>query len=223
MVLTLKADRKRPYHSPRRQESAERTRQAILQAARRLFSAGGYSATTLPAIAREAEVSPPTVTAVFRTKAGLLEALINDVLGPDSATAPVEERPIHRSILSLPDASSQVRALAASARRVHERGADVYHIVRGAAAADRDFAAVMDRRQGQLWEDMHLVARAMERAGALAPRVTPRRAADLFWAHCGPEVYRLFVIDRGWTPDEYERWLVETLMHAVLGRNQEPG
>jgi AcrR family transcriptional regulator len=212
---------KRQYHSPRRQEGAERTRQAILASARRLFAAQGYTATSLPAIAREARVSTPTVTAVFRTKAALLEALINEVLGPDSATASVEERPAQRYILGLPDAASQIRALAAGARGVHERGADVYHIVRGAAAADEDFAAVMHRRQSQLWADMRSVADEMARRGELAPHVTTDRAADIFWALCGPETYRLFVIDRGWLSGEYERWLVETLMYTVLGRSDD--
>jgi AcrR family transcriptional regulator len=213
---------KRHYHSPRRQEAAERTRQAILAAARHLFAVYGYMATTLPAIAREARVSAPTVTAVFGTKSALLEALINEVLGPDSATAPAEERPVGRYILGLPDAASQIRALAAGAKRVHGRGADVYHIVRGAAAADEAFAAVMHRRQGQLWADMRSVAADMARRGELAPNVTTERAADIFWALCGPETYRLFVVDRGWPPDEYEHWLVGTLTHAVLYQSDEP-
>lgn len=213
---------KRQYRSPRRQEAAERTRQAILAAARHLFTVHGYTATTLPAIAREAEVSAPTITAVFHTKASILEALINEVLGPDSATAPSELRPIRRHVLSQPDATSQIRSLATSARRVHERGADVYHIVRGAAAADRDFAAVMQRRQSQLWADMRSVAEDMNRRGELAPNITVDRAADIFWALCGPETYRLFVIDRGWPVDVYERWLIETLMYAVLHQQAEP-
>jgi AcrR family transcriptional regulator len=192
----------RRYHSPRRQEAAERTRQAILAAARHLFAARGYTTTTLPAIAREARVSAPTVTAVFGTKPALLEVLINEVLGPDSATAPAEERPVHRYILGLPDAATQIRALAAGAKRVHGRDGDVYHIVRGAAAADEDFAAVMHRRQSQLWADMRSVAADMARRGELLPTVTAERAADIFWALCGPETYRLFVIDRGWPPDE---------------------
>jgi len=212
---------KRSYHSPRRQEAAERTRQAILTAARHLFAVYGYMATTLPAIAREARVSAATVTAVFGTKSALLEALINEVLGPDSATASAEERPVGRYILGLPDAASQIRALAAGAKRVHGRGADVYHIVRGAAAADEAFAAVMHRRQGQLWADMRSVAADMAQRGELAPDVTVERAADIFWALCGPETYRLFVVDRGWPPDEYEHWLVGALTHAVLHRRGE--
>jgi AcrR family transcriptional regulator len=222
VAIVKEPERKRQYHSPRRQEAAERTRQAILASARHLFAVHGYTATTLPAIARDAGVSAPTVTAVFGTKSALLEALINEVLGPDSATALAEERPVGRYILGLPDAASQVRALAAGAVRVHGRGADVYHIVRGAAAADEDFAAVMHRRQSQLWADMRSVAAAMARRGELAPSVTAERAADILWALCGPETYRLFVIDRGWSPEEYERWLVEMLTHAVLHVRDAP-
>jgi len=31
-----------------------------------------------------------------------------------------------------------------------------------------------------------------------------------------PEIYRLLVIDRGWKPDRYQRWLVEALSHQLL-------
>ncbi|MBV9282547.1 MAG: helix-turn-helix transcriptional regulator, partial [Chloroflexi bacterium] len=110
---------KRPYHSPRRQEQARRTRRQILEAARRLFAARGYAATTLPAIAREAGVSAPTVTAVFGTKSALLEALIQLVVRGDTDEAPVVERSWWRAMLEEPDPERQLRRQAAITRQIH--------------------------------------------------------------------------------------------------------
>ena len=65
---------KREYDSSRRRRQAAQTRADILQAARRLFSARGYAATTIEAIAGEAEVAEATVYAGFGSKRGILLA-----------------------------------------------------------------------------------------------------------------------------------------------------
>ena len=65
---------KREYDSSRRQRQAAQTRADILQAARRLFSERGYAATTIEAIAAEAQVAEATVYAGFGSKRGILLA-----------------------------------------------------------------------------------------------------------------------------------------------------
>jgi hypothetical protein len=35
-------------------------------------------------------------------------------------------------------------------------------------------------------------------------------------------VYRELTGERGWTPDEYERWLAATLRQQLLGRDESP-
>src|SRR5688500_19945238 len=61
----------RAYHSELRAEQAEETRSRILDAARRVMSAG-LASLAVPAVAREAGVSVPTVYRHFGTKADLL-------------------------------------------------------------------------------------------------------------------------------------------------------
>ena len=60
----------------RRQEYAQATRQAIVEAARRLFAERGFFATKVDDIAAEARVAPATVYAVTGGKQGLLAELI---------------------------------------------------------------------------------------------------------------------------------------------------
>ena len=66
---------RRRYESPRRREQAAATRQAILEAAERLFAEQGYVGTSVAEIAQEARVALKTVYAVFGTKAEVLRAL----------------------------------------------------------------------------------------------------------------------------------------------------
>lgn len=66
--------RRRPYQSQLRTEQAEDTRARILDAAIRVM-ADGVASVSVPAVAREAGVSVPTVYRHFGTKGELLAAL----------------------------------------------------------------------------------------------------------------------------------------------------
>lgn len=64
----------RVYNKVARAEAEERTRDALLAAAGRAFFTGGWDATSLDAIAKDAGVSKPTLLRHFGSKDGLLEA-----------------------------------------------------------------------------------------------------------------------------------------------------
>ena len=50
---------------------------------------------------------------------------------------------------------------------------------------------------------------------ALKPGLRERDAADLIHALMSPEVYRLLVGDRDWTPERYQQWLATTLAQQL--------
>jgi hypothetical protein len=54
--------------------------------------------------------------------------------------------------------------------------------------------------------------------GGLRAGLDPDRARDIVWTLIAPEVYELLVGDRGWSNDEYERWLAQALADAITGR-----
>lgn len=211
------SETKRRYHSPQRQEQAQLTRRKILETARHLFAERGYAATTLSAIAREAGVAMPTVTAVFGTKPRLVEALINLVVRGDVGSAPMVQRSWWQEMLEEPDPRRQLRLQASISRRIQERSADLHQIMRGAATADPEIAAMLRQRHGGRLEDLRMVADSLVAKGALAPHVTADEAADMLWALCSPEMYQLLVTERGWTPDRYEKWLGTSLIQSLLG------
>lgn len=73
-VKSLKDRSRRSYESPLREEQADATRERILEALVRAM-AGGLATLSVPAVAREAGVSIPTIYRHFGSKAGLLDAL----------------------------------------------------------------------------------------------------------------------------------------------------
>ena len=68
------ANSRREYRSELRTEQAQETRTRILDATLRVM-AGGVATVSIPAVAREAGVSVPTVYRHFGSKSGLLKAL----------------------------------------------------------------------------------------------------------------------------------------------------
>ncbi|MBV9284637.1 MAG: TetR/AcrR family transcriptional regulator, partial [Acidimicrobiia bacterium] len=50
---------------------------------------------------------------------------------------------------------------------------------------------------------------------ALREGLEKRDAADLIHALMSPEVYRLLVVDKRWSPQKYEQWLAATLVQQL--------
>src|SRR5258705_11671126 len=95
--------KRRPYESPRRREAAERTRKAIVGAARTLFLERGYALTTLEQVAEGAGVATPTVYATFGNKRELLFAVARTARRGDPGPTPLLERPEITRTLDEPD------------------------------------------------------------------------------------------------------------------------
>jgi hypothetical protein len=53
--------------------------------------------------------------------------------------------------------------------------------------------------------------------GLLRDTLTTDQARDVIWLYISPEAAGLLA-ERGWTSEEYERWLAETLADTLLAR-----
>lgn len=206
----------RRYVSPRRRAQAEATRAEILRAARRLLERDGYAATTMAAVADEAGVAPKTVYVAFATKAGLLRALWNVLLRGDADEAPMGDRPWFREMLADPDPVARLDRMARQSRAVKDRAAPLLAVIREGAAVDGDVAALWDRIETQFRELLEPLARTFADEGSLREGLDAGRAADVLWALNHPDVWRLLVRVRGWSPDEYEAWLTGAFRRELL-------
>jgi AcrR family transcriptional regulator len=74
-----------------RERKKQRTRQAIVEAATRLFAEQGYADTTLAEVAEEAEVALSTIFNYFPGKLDIVFAMLDALI--DSAQARIVERP----------------------------------------------------------------------------------------------------------------------------------
>jgi AcrR family transcriptional regulator len=202
---------------PRRSQARTRlARAAVITAARDLFVERGYGAATIEAISERADVPAATVYRLFASKHGILKALFDVSIVGDDHAVPMSDRPPVRSSLDDPDPRVQLAGFAAIAVQINERVGPLYLILVSAAGTDPDAAAQLEELTRQRQQGQRALARSLARAGALQPGLRERDAADLIHALLSPELYRLLVLDRGWKPDRYQRWLESALAMHLL-------
>jgi AcrR family transcriptional regulator len=210
------AGKTRSYNSPRRREQAAATRRAILDAAQRLFERDGYAATSMAAIATEAQVSNKTVYLAFETKSALLRTLWNLLLRGDEAETPVAQRQWYREVLDEPDPSRKLRLNARNSRNAKRRMGSMLKVIRSAAPTDDEIAALWRRIQGDYYDNQKAIVKSMRKG--LAEGMSVKRATDILWSLNHPDVWLLLVDQRGWSPEWYERWCADTACAQLLVR-----
>jgi AcrR family transcriptional regulator len=216
------AVKSRRYDSPRRRAQAQATRQAILEAAQRLFERQSYSGTSMPAIAEEAGVALKTVYVHFQTKAALVHALWDARLGGDEAYLPVLERDWYRAVVNEPAPERKLRLVAAQARRVKGRSGALLEMIRTAALADPEIATLWGAIEAKLLDVQRAVVEQLHATGSLAASLDVTRATDILWTLNHPAVWQLLVVGRGWTGEQYERWLGDAFCSQLLDGGKAP-
>jgi AcrR family transcriptional regulator len=202
--------KKRPYKSLLRQRQAGDTRRRIVEAARQLLKSEGYGGMTIEGIAQGAEVSAQTVYALFKSKTGLLIALLDQsTFGPD-----YDE--VVRRTLSASDPETRLRRAASVARQIRGAQSAAFDLMRGAGVVAPELAKLEQQRERLRYEREESMITFLRDAGRLRPGLDHRTARDIFWMLTGGDVYRMLVRERGWSPQKYQDWLSDTLVHALL-------
>jgi AcrR family transcriptional regulator len=202
---------KRPYDSAKRLESAKQTRLRIAQSGRTLFAQLGYGATSIEAIANHAGVAVPTFYATYGSKRALLFALLD---AADAQANVIALQDSLRKAAAFPQ--RQLSLMVSFNRRVYQQSADLIEIARSAGGMVPDLAALWAEGEQRRLRGVTPIVRSWAAAGALREPLSERDALDILWSLLGPDNYRLFVTERGWPPERYEKWLTLTLETLLL-------
>jgi AcrR family transcriptional regulator len=205
---------KRRYDATRRRQAAARTRAAILDAARALFTERGYTATPMTAIADRAGVALDTVYASVGRKPELARLLIETAISGTDQTIPAEQREYVRAIQAAPDAGTKIAAYAAAVAAIAPRLALVLGIIQQAVHDEPGLAALWAEIAERRAANMRLFVADLATVAPL--RLDPGEAADIVWATNAAEMYQLLVGQRGWSPQRYERFLTDTWRRLLL-------
>ncbi len=204
------------YVSEVRDEQARRTRRAIVIAARDLFLAQGYAATTIDAIAEAAHVSRRTVFNSVGGKVVLLKLAVDWAIVGDDEPIAMADRPAVRAIQAERDPRKALTLWVRTITDVAARVAPIAAVLYAAADGDPDAAEMLvEEARGRMFGARAFVA-YLASLDALAAGTSEQQAADLCWALMDGHLYQRLVGQRGWATAEYERWLSASLAATIL-------
>ena len=203
----------RPYVSDIRTQAADATKARVLHVSKTLFAARGIDRVTIAQIARKAKVSVSTVFALYKSKEGILRELMKSALfGQRFQTA----------ITRLKGETDPMRLIALTAniaRVIYEAESSELGLIRGVSAfspalskLEREFETLRFDMQK---ERVELLFEQRKQTKGL----TLEEARRILWMYTSRDVYRLLVHEAGWTPDRYEEWLSDTLLHALVDQS----
>jgi AcrR family transcriptional regulator len=206
----------RRYASEVRDEQARRTRRAIVTAAHELFLTQGYAATTIDGIAEAAHVSRRTVFNSVGGKAALLKLALDWAVVGDDEPISMADRPAVKAIQAEPDPRKALMLWVQTVTEVAARVAPIGEVLTAAADVDPAAAELLaEASRNRLYGATSFI-RYLASLEGLATGMTEQRAADLCWALMDGHLYRLLVIQRGWSAVEFTRWLSDSLAAALL-------
>src|SRR5437667_5431663 len=201
---------KRPYKSAVRQRQASDTRRRIMEAAGELLQREGYAGMTVEAIAQRAEVSAQTVYATFKSKTGILIALL------DQSMFGADYDEVIRDALSANDPETRLRRAASVARQIRGAQSAAFDLLRGAGVVAPELAKLERQRERLRYEKEEGMIIFLRDAGRLRPGLNHKTARDIFWMLTGGDVYRMLVRERGWSPRQYQGWMADVLVLSLL-------
>jgi AcrR family transcriptional regulator len=190
-----------------RQAQAAATRDRIAEAARRLFADAGYGATSMETIAAEAGVAVRTVYSAFGAKREILSLICEQWLERARARERAGE------VLAEPDPARRLRGAAGWLRALYAAGFDVVMIFEGATDESAETRALLRSKLAGRNQAMDAMIASLE--GHLRAPVSQVQA--VYRALAAPGVYRELVVESGWAPEAFERWVGDTLQRSATG------
>ncbi len=205
---------KRRYRSAQRKEGAEVTQAHILDAAKSLFQRRGIDKVTIAEIARRAGVAASTVYALFSSKVGILRVLIKaSLFGPHYQAA-------QALLTNVADPARLVEVTAHVARTIYESESRELGMLRGASSLSPELRKLEAEFEVIRFEMQKERIERLFAHGLARPGLDIAKARRIMWMYTGRDIYRMLVHDSGWSPDEYQAWLAETLTAALMERER---
>ena len=199
----------RKYEQRLRAETAEETRRRILDAVYERLRAAPTQPASVDQIARTARVARSTIYLIFGSRAGLFDAVIEDLMqraGFDRVTTAVAH----------PDAREHLRQGIRAGAEVYAVDRDVHRILFSMATIDPEVAAgAMQRMEERRSGGMAYLARRLAEQDALRPGLSETDAADILFVMTSFDAFDLLYTGRGIPVDEVGGLLTVAAERAV--------
>lgn len=203
--------KKRVYNSEARLEQASLTRSRILDCAKKLFQKEGFEAVTIENLAKDAEVSASTIYSLFQSKKGVLKALMDEALPETEREALVKEVTLEKPV------KERLGIAAKIARQMYDAERAQMTIFQGASVLAPEFKELEQERERRRYLRLEETINIMAKEKSLMKGLSLTKARDILWAFTGRDLYRMLVVEQGWSSNEYEKWLADLLLKSLVG------
>ena len=206
----------RPRPRPRTRRGTE-TRRRIEEAAGRLFTRGGYTSTTMQAIADDAGVHVQTIYLAYRTKAALLAACAARlVAGDEDPDTHPSERRWAREVAAERDPRAKLARYIRQIAEVSPRITPLLDVLRATAAAEPDVAEFLTEMESGRREGPHQLLGLGVPEGTWRAGLAPDEVADIVFTLASPDTLRALVTQCGWDPIAARAFILRTLERELL-------
>jgi AcrR family transcriptional regulator len=188
---------------------SERTRAALLDAARQLVETGGFGALTMAAVAQRAGVTRRGAYLHFGSRSELVLALFDHVNQVEGLSDSLQR------VWAAPDALDALDEWAAHLARFHPRILRVDLATAAAADQDPDAAAHRAHVAADQRAACRRLAQRLADEGVLAPNWTVESATGLLWAVLASDFLARLLEDPAWGPNQLAARLA-LLLRGVL-------
>jgi len=182
----------------------------VLRAAKSLFARRGIDGTTIAEIAAAADVSAPTVYALFKSKEGILRELMSRALFGQR---------FDKAQSMLKGVSDPVKLLALTAhvaRVIYEAESSELGLLRGASAFSPALRKLEEEFENIRFEMQEQRVRLLFAQAKHKKGLALDEARRILWMYTSRDVYRMLVHESGWTPDRYQEWLSDTIVNTLV-------
>ena len=216
MRVPMAAVKQRPKSRTSRRDRARATRLRITKSAYTLFCERGYVGTTMGDIAEAAGVAVQTVYFTFHTKSELLSKAYDFAVLGEGDPVPPEQQPWNAEMTAEPNIVPALRHAVEGIGAILTRATPLDTVVRASAGSDPDTAAVRARHEGWRAQGYRAMLDILSSKADLRAGVSPEQATQLLLLYVGMDVYRVLVIDFGWTHQAWVAWTVATVAEQVF-------
>jgi AcrR family transcriptional regulator len=208
----MKSSTRRSYSSELRAQAAEDTRKSILDAATFLFGRKGIDKVTIADIGERAGVAASTVYAIFKSKDGILRALMQrSLFGPSFQAA-------QDLLAGITDPVRLIEVTSHVSRAIYASESSDLGLLRSASGFSPALKKMEQEFERIRYDMQEKRLQALFKAGKARHGLTLDEARRILWMYTSRDVYRMLVHEGGWTPDQYQAWLSRTLLEALVVR-----
>ena len=200
---------KRTYVQTQRAESADEKRQRIVRAARELLVTRALPEVTLDAVAKEAGAARSTVYLAFGSRAGLFEAVAQQLLSDIGFDRLVEA-------IAHPDPVEALRGSFVEAARMYATDRPVARALWSWGELEPDAAGAIRVLEHGRWEGMVHLAGRLRDADQLRPGLAVKEAAEMLWVLTSFDAFDQLFAGRRLRPAAIARRLTAMAERATL-------